>query len=90
MEFEYDSEKSASNLVKHGIDFEDAQELFEDPRAIRLKARTKGERRYLYIGMAKERLWTAVITYRWLRIRIISVRRARKAERALYEQDDQR
>ena len=88
MGFEYDPEKSAANLIKHGIDFEEAQELFEDPRAIRLNARTKGEKRYLYIGMIDGKLWTAVITYRWLNIRIISVRRARKEKRALYEQDN--
>ncbi|NVK02349.1 MAG: BrnT family toxin [Oceanospirillaceae bacterium] len=83
--FEYDLLKSASNLQKHGIDFEEAQRLWQDPFLIEVSARSSDEQRSLVIGLIDRRHWSAVITYRDDNIRIISVRRARETEVALYE-----
>mgnify|MGYP003565764552 CR=1 FL=1 len=83
--FEYDSQKSQSNQSKHGIDFDAAQELWEDPYRVELQARSNIESRFLVIGKIKNKHWSAIITYRNRSIRIISVRRARDSEVLLYE-----
>ncbi|MGL4620084.1 BrnT family toxin [Chroococcidiopsis sp.] len=85
MEFEFDETKSQSNREKHGIDFVKAQELWEDPQRLEIPARTEDEPRYLVIGKIENKHWSAVMTYRNEKIRIISVRRARKEEVAIYE-----
>ena len=85
MQFEFDARKSKSNSAKHGIDFLDAQELWSDPDLIELPARTTDEPRFLTVGRISDVYWSAVITYRGDRIRIISVRRSRREEVALYE-----
>ena len=84
-EFAFDAQKSRANLQKHGIDFVDAQALWADPDLIEIPARTTDEPRFLVIGRIEGRHWSAVITPRDDRIRIISVRRARVEEVTLYE-----
>jgi len=83
--FEFDQTKSDSNLTKHGIDFVEAQKLWNDPMLLEIPAKTEDEPRYIIIGVIGGKHWTAVITYRLKNIRIISVRRARKSEVAIYE-----
>lgn len=83
--FEFDENKSQSNLVKHGIDFIRAQELWDDPNLVTVQSKTVDELRFLVVGKIGERFWSAVITIRNRNIRIISVRRARKSEVRLYE-----
>tara|TARA_R110000868_G_scaffold188266_1_gene430970 strand:- start:905 stop:1168 length:264 start_codon:yes stop_codon:yes gene_type:complete len=83
--FEFDINKSCSNLDKHGINFIDAQELWVDPDLLQVKAKFESEQRYLVIGTIAEKYWSAVITYRDDIIKIISVRSSRKAEVLLYE-----
>ncbi len=83
--FEFDTNKSASNFDKHGINFFDAQKLWNDPDLIQIKSISDGEIRYVVIGFIPEKHWSAVITYRAGIIRIISVRRSRKTEISLYE-----
>lgn len=83
--FEYDSTKSDANLQKHGIDFMGAQLQWLDPDLIEIPARTEDELRFLVIGRIEQTHWSAVITYRADRIRIISVRRSRKEEIEIYE-----
>lgn len=85
MGFEYDEAKSLSNRDKHGIDFVGAQALWSDERRVEIPARTEDEPRYLVVGRIGGRHWSAVITYRGTRIRMISVRRSRPEEVALYE-----
>lgn len=85
MKFEYDPTKSALNLVKHGIDFEQAQALWQDLRMLEAPAKTKDEERFLVIGKIEGRHWTAVWTPRGEVVRIVSVRRARKEEIGYYE-----
>lgn len=83
--FEFDEHKSQINQQKHGIDFIQAQELWSDPDLLEIPARTADEPRFLIIGRLKGEHWSAVITYRSKTIRIISVRRSRVEEVALYE-----
>jgi uncharacterized DUF497 family protein len=83
--FEFDERKSQSNLVKHGIDFVEAQKLWDDPYILEIAAKTLDEPRYFIIGKIDNKHWSAVVTYREHHIRIISVRRSRKEEVKLYE-----
>ena len=85
MEFEFDPQKSRANQAKHGIDFIKAQRLWEDVDVLEIPGRTDDEPRFLVIGKIQGSCWSAIITYRDERIRIISVRRSRKEERDLYE-----
>jgi len=85
MEYEFDRLKSERNKEKHGIDFIEAQLIWEDIDRIEIPARTDDEPRYLVIGKIGKRHWAAIIAYRNDRIRIISVRRSRKEEIAIYE-----
>jgi hypothetical protein len=83
--FEFDQRKSTSNKAKHGIDFVEAQALFEDENRLEIPARTEDEPRFLVIGVAGGKHWSAVVTYREGRTRIISVRRSRAEEVEWYE-----
>lgn len=85
IEFEFDTEKSLTNLNKHGIDFVQAQALWSDFNFLEVRARSDDEPRFVVIGRIKDKHWSAVITYRDGRVRIISVRRSRQAEVELYE-----
>ena len=85
MGFEFDSKKSQSNKKKHGIDFSQAQALWDDSDLFEIPARTSDEPRFLVIGKISEEYWSAVITYRREKVRIISVRRSRKEEIDIYE-----
>ncbi len=87
MDFEYDPAKSRANLEKHGIDFIGAQALWSDPDRIEIPARSLDEPRIQVIGRIGDMVWSAFITVRGDRIRIISVRRARDEEEAAYLQD---
>ena len=86
MEFEWDPGKSASNARKHGISFEDARELFSDPERIEAKLRYPEEPRWAVVGMMGGKHWTAIVTYRGGRTRIISVRRSHPSEERAYDE----
>jgi uncharacterized DUF497 family protein len=85
MEFEFDPQKSQANKKKHGIDFYEAQALWDDPDLIEIPVRTSDEPRFLIIAKSSGKHWSGVITYRGGKIRIISVRRSRKEEVDFYE-----
>ena len=85
MNFEFDPRESVSNKRKHGVDFVEAQALWDDPDLVEVPARTDDEPRYLVVGRIADLHWSGVITYRDERIRIISVRRSRQEEVLLYE-----
>jgi uncharacterized DUF497 family protein len=85
MEFEFDLEKSINNKNKHGIDFYEAQILWQDPDRVEIPAKGLDEPRYLLIAAFNDKLWSAIYTYRKDKIRIISVRRSRKNEKEIYE-----
>lgn len=83
--FEFDQTKSQVNLSKHGIDFVDAQLLWNDPGLLEIPAKTEDEPRYLVIGLIDGKHWSAVITYRSTHVRLISVRPSRTEEVVFYE-----
>ena len=83
--FEFDPTKSKSNRTKHGIDSLEAQALWNDPMLVEIPAKTDDGPRYLVIELIRDTHWSAVVTYRADNIRLISVRRARIEEVALYE-----
>ena len=85
MEFEFDPEKSETNKKKHGIGFDEAQKLWDDPDRIVIPAKDLDEPRFLLIGKIGRKYWSAVYTIRKEQIRLISVRRARKNEKEVYE-----
>ncbi len=83
--FEFDERKSRANREKHGIDFVQAQAIWHDPDLIEIPAVTVDEPRFLVIGRIDGKHWSAVVTYRSENIRLISVRRSRPEEVAIYE-----
>ncbi|HIL97497.1 MAG: BrnT family toxin [bacterium] len=88
MKFDYDKRKSNSNKKKHGINFDEAQELWEDRFILKIPSSmsTLEESRFLFIGRIDSKHWTAITTHREPDLtRIISVRRSRKQEVELYE-----
>ena len=85
MEFEFDPGRSAANKARRGIDFVEAQALWDDPGLIEIPVRIVDEPRFLVIGRIAETHWSGIITYRDSRVRIISVRHSRKEEVSIYE-----
>ena len=85
VEFEFDEAKRQANKSKHGIDFVEAQALWLDDMLVEIPARTEDEPRFVVVGMIWGKHSSAVITYRGERVRLISVRRARAEEVAIYE-----
>ncbi|MFN3818089.1 BrnT family toxin [Blastomonas sp.] len=88
MQFEFDPAKSALNRQKHGIDFVEAQALWQDVRRAEFDAQWLQEQRFGLIAKFGGKLWTAIHTVRGDCIRIISVRRSRPAEVKVYETQD--
>lgn len=85
MNFEFDANKSQTNQNKHGIDFLQAQRVWNDPDRLEIPARSDDEERYLLIGKIDNKCWSAFFTVRDQKVRIISVRRSRTEEIKLYE-----
>ena len=88
MEHEFDPTKSCANKQKHGIDFIEAQTLWLDVDRVEIPTVTEDESRSLIVGMIGDKHWSAVITYRGEKIRLISVRRSRKEEVEIYESEE--
>lgn len=87
MGFEYDPVNSAENRRKHGIDFENALALWSDDALVEIPARVVDDARRLVIGKIADKHWSVVITHWSENIRLISVRRSRIEEVALYESE---
>jgi len=85
LEFDYDPEKSRSNKMKHGLDFEEAKQLWADPFRVIVKARTEDEERWIMVARVTGEYWSAIFTIRKEVIRIISVRKSRENEKAIYK-----
>jgi hypothetical protein len=86
--FEWDDEKAAINLRKHGVDFEEAKTVFEDPFAITIadELHSEAEERGIILGFSLlSRVLLVVHTERKERIRLISARQATPSERSQYE-----
>lgn len=83
--FEWDGNKRRSNVEKHGIDFADATEAFDDPWRFTYRSpRRSNEERFLTVGTVRGKLIAIVFTLRGDKIRIISARPARRTERDQY------
>jgi uncharacterized DUF497 family protein len=76
---------SRADKLKHGMDFTEAQALWDDPDLLEISTRTADEPRFLVIGKIGGKHWSPIITYRQESLRIISVRRSRQEELELYE-----
>ena len=63
-QFEYDINKSRSNLDKHGIDFEEAQKLFYDKDVIIYPTKYVEEERFFVIGLINDKFYTSIVTFR--------------------------
>ena len=85
MQFEFNPEKSQKNKEKHGMDLAETQLLWNDPNAISFPARSDDEERFALLAKTEGKHWVAFYTLREGRIRLISVRRARKGEEEVYE-----
>ena len=87
-EFEWDEEKAQSNLKKHGVSFEEAATIFNDPGLATISDpdHSEDEDRYVSVGMSViMRLLSVIHTFRKEKIRLISARKATKAEKETYE-----
>jgi uncharacterized protein len=87
MKFEFDAKKSRANKEKHGIDFHEAQTLWEDDDLTEITILSTSEIRHVFTGKIRDKYWTVVITWRSNTIRLISVRRSRKSEVSIYEKE---
>lgn len=89
--FEWDKEKSRSNLRKHGVSFDEAATIFGDLLSVTIDdpEHSVREPRWVTLGhSAKPRLLAVVHTDRGGRIRIITARMAMRHERETYEEDN--
>ncbi len=89
--FEWNDDKAASNIAKHGVSFEDASLVFDDLSQVDKLDDTMeyDEERSIVIGMASGRLLTVIYTLRLERTRIISARKANKNEQYEYKIENQ-
>ena len=81
--FEWDAAKSEANLAKHGLDFDDASEVFYSPIIVRRSDRNN-EERWIAVGISHDRIVTVIFTRRNKTIRIISARHPRPNEERAY------
>ena len=87
MQIEYDPKKAKSNLIKHGVSFEEAATALYDPMAlVQEDTDSSGENRWIFIGLSSQtNLLTVVYTLREEEIiRIISARKATRKEAKYY------
>jgi uncharacterized protein len=85
MRFEWDERKRLSNLAKHGLDFLDAELVFDGSCYSYLSPRGS-EARWVTVGLLEGREVAAVWVQRAEAIRLISFRRARHEERRRYRE----
>ena len=89
MQFEWDENKAASNLSKHGVSFEEAKTVFDAPLYVDFfdPDHSDEEERYLIVGKSNRgRLLIVSYTERRNSIRLISARVVTRAEREAYEE----
>ena len=85
--FEFDPAKSAANKAKHGIDFVEAQLVWNDADRVVIVSTYPDESRALTIGRIAGKMWTVIVTHRAENVRIISARRSRQEEIDVYQDD---
>lgn len=86
MQYHYDKAKKASNLKKHGLDFDDAQTVIESGKTVTFEDNRfdYGEQRFITIGLLHDVLVVIATSETDTDIRIISMRKAEKHEQAIY------
>ncbi len=86
--YEWDDAKNRENIAKHGIDFADAAQIFERPLLVRRDARQDygGEERWIAMGQLRDVVVVMVFAFRGDRIRVISMRKANRRERKIFEE----
>jgi uncharacterized DUF497 family protein len=86
--FDWDPAKKASNARKHSVTFEEASEVFDDPRRIEWPPSDPAddEERFTTVGLVRMRVLAVVYTERGHLIRVISARKASRDERRRYDQ----
>ena len=86
LDFEWDDDKAAANVRKHGVSFEQAALAFRDLFAVEWLDMREGygEERIILVGTSQGQILAVVYTEREERIRIISARRATKHEKDIY------
>jgi uncharacterized DUF497 family protein len=90
MQFEWDRSKATSNLSKHGVSFEEAKTVFDDPLYVDFydPDHSESEERYLVVGESNQgRLLIVSYTERRNSIRLISAREVTRTEREAYEEE---
>lgn len=85
--FEWNAQKASANLAKHGVSFETARRVFDDPFAVDIEDRSAnyGEVRRRIVGLGDGLVLTVIYTERSEVIRLISARKATRAERKEYD-----
>ena len=87
MKFEWDINKNEKNIMRHGIDFQDAYLVFEHPMLVKIDTRKDyGEQRLVGLGLLFDTEVVIVFTKRADNIRVISIRRANRNERKIYQE----
>lgn len=89
MRYEWDTEKAASNVLKHGVTFDDALYVFRDTGGLITEDADSDEERFAVLGMgAYGDLLVVIYTYRGEDVtRVISARKATRTERKTYEEE---
>ena len=88
--FEWDPEKGDANFQKHGVSFDEASTVFGDPLSLLMPDpdHSADEERYLVLGMSVyQKLLVVAFAERPPNTRLISARRATRAERKRYEEE---
>ena len=89
MQFEWNTSKAERNLAKHGVSFEEAQTVFDDPLYVDFfdPDHSEDEERYLIVGESnRDQLLIVSYTQRGNLIRLISAREVTRTEREIYEE----
>jgi uncharacterized DUF497 family protein len=86
MEFEFDPRKNESNIARHGVDFVEAQELWDSTHVIIPARHVRGEQRYAILGFLRGELHLGIFTRRKNRTRLITCHRADQTWERIYAQ----
>lgn len=87
--YEWDEAKRLTNLVKHGFDFRDARRVYEHPMRVTVRSDYRGEVRYVDLAAVGGQVLALTYTLRGGRVRVISLRPAKRKERRIYEEGTQ-
>ena len=87
IEFDFDADKSRTNVRRHGVTLEEATKLWLDTHVIVPAKNVLGELRYAIIGRIRKKLYVAIFTERGDKVRLISCHRADKRWEKIYHEN---